>query len=278
MINSISNLLLSLGYKLGQSLQFVYGGLVTLFMVGLSVGLTFFILSLATEFNVLVYIVVSALILKLTFDIKEQWRNALRTKALILSRINPNNTGHFEESGLTSMAVESNDAIITLCVKDLANNASKNVVAPIFYFLFGVPWAVGYRTTSIICEKKNCNSRYRYLGKFVVKLVNILDYIPTRITALLIVVAAFFRKRTKRALDILIRDRRVMPDPNTGRPISAMAGALGVRLDISENRFVGDPQQPLTVSIIDEAIRLFKTTVVLWFLICLAIFLVLFFI
>jgi adenosylcobinamide-phosphate synthase len=175
------------------------------------------------------------------------------------------------------MVAESNETIITICVKDLANNASKNVVAPIFYFLFGVPWAVGYRATSIIGEKMNRNGRYEYLGRFVFKLVNILDYIPARITALLIVIAALFHKQAKKALDILIRDRRVAPDPNAGRPIAAMAGALGVRIDMSENQFVGDPQQPLAVSVIDDAIRLFKTTVLLWFLICLAIFLVLFF-
>ncbi|MEK7850539.1 MAG: cobalamin biosynthesis protein, partial [Deltaproteobacteria bacterium] len=75
------------------------------------------------------------------------------------------------------------------------------------------------------------NEKYRYFGRASARLDDVANYIPARLTALLIVFAAFIlRKDWKGASGIMLRDGRNHPSPNSGYPEAAMAGALGRRL------------------------------------------------
>ncbi|MCL5998085.1 MAG: cobalamin biosynthesis protein, partial [Chloroflexi bacterium] len=95
------------------------------------------------------------------------------------------------------------------------------------------------------------HGRYEYLGKIAARLDDVLNLIPSRITALLIVAASRLAGADpRRAWDILQRDHARTASPNAGHPMSAMAGALGVRLEkvghyrLNEN---GRPPQPVDI-------------------------------
>ena len=112
------------------------------------------------------------------------------------------------------------------------------------------------------------DDRYRWFGWASARLDDVANFLPARITALLLVLSVGIVSRswptTQRALRILLRDGRQHPSPNSGRPEAAMAGALGVQLG-GLNRYdglpierpcLGDPDQPLTRTHIGMALTL----------------------
>jgi adenosylcobinamide-phosphate synthase len=126
-------------------------------------------------------------------------------------------TTTLDESRLAAAAIES-----------LAENASDSFVAPIFYYhLFGLAGASIYRAVNTLDAMLGYHGRYEFLGKVPARLDDALNLIPARLTAALIVIAA----RSSHALAVLRRDRRRTASPNAGYPMSAMAGALNVRLE-----------------------------------------------
>lgn len=110
-----------------------------------------------------------------------------------------------------------------------AENLSDGVIAPLFYLLlFGLPGIVVYKAVntmdSMIAYK---TERYLNFGKTAAIVDDIANYIPARLTALLIVALA---EDKQRAWQCLLRDGDKLESPNAGYPIAAMAGALGVAL------------------------------------------------
>jgi adenosylcobinamide-phosphate synthase len=110
-----------------------------------------------------------------------------------------------------------------------AENLSDGVIAPLFYLLlFGLPGIAVYKAIntmdSMVAYK---TGRYFYFGKTAAIVDDIANYIPARLTALLIVLLA---KDKRRAWRCLWQDGNKLESPNAGYPIAAMAGALGVAL------------------------------------------------
>jgi len=110
-----------------------------------------------------------------------------------------------------------------------AENLSDGVIAPLFYLLlFGLPGIAVYKAIntmdSMIAYK---TERYFYFGKTAAIVDDIANYIPARLTALLIAALA---ENKRRAWHCLFRDGNKLESPNAGFPIAAMAGALGVAL------------------------------------------------
>lgn len=110
-----------------------------------------------------------------------------------------------------------------------AENLSDGVIAPLFYLLlFGLPGIAVYKAIntldSMIAYK---TGRYFYFGKAAAIVDDIANYIPARLTGLLIVALA---EDKQRAWQCLRRDGNKLESPNAGFPIAAMAGAWGVAL------------------------------------------------
>jgi adenosylcobinamide-phosphate synthase len=110
-----------------------------------------------------------------------------------------------------------------------AENLSDGVIAPLFYLLlFGLPGIAVYKAIntmdSMIAYK---SGRYFYFGKAAAIVDDIANYIPARLTALIIVLLA---QDNRLAWQCLWRDGNKPESPNAGYPIATMAGALGVAL------------------------------------------------
>ncbi len=125
--------------------------------------------------------------------------------------------------------------ICEAAVETVAENTSDGVIAPMIYAMVGGPIA-GYlykaanTMDSMIGYK---SARYKNLGWFAAKADDVLNFIPSRLSALLLIGAAWICKGdiyAKNALRIYRRDRNVTESPNAGQCESAMAGALGLRL------------------------------------------------
>ena len=125
-------------------------------------------------------------------------------------------------------------------IETLAESACDGIVAPMMYMaLGGVPLAMAYKAVNTLDSMiGHADQRYFYFGKSAARLDDVANFIPSRLTALAIVIAAGTRRKS--ALDIWWRDRRKHKSPNAGQPESAMAGALRVRLG-GENTYAGEP-------------------------------------
>lgn len=123
--------------------------------------------------------------------------------------------------------------IIRALVETVAENASDGVITPLFYLAVGgPPLAMAYKAVNTLDSMVGYkNERYLYFGRASARLDDIVNYLPARLTALLMVSAAFVMGRDwKSAWRIIVRDGGNHPSPNSGFPEAAVAGALGVRL------------------------------------------------
>lgn len=159
------------------------------------------------------------------------------------------------------------NGIIRAAVETVAENTSDGVTAPIFYM--GIGGAVGgffYKAVntmdSMIGYK---NEKYADLGRCAAKLDDLLNFIPSRLTAVIMcVVSPFIGLDGKNAMRIWKRDRRKHASPNSAQTESACAGALHVRLagdswyfgELHKKPFIGDNDRPVEAEDIRRANRL----------------------
>ncbi len=131
-------------------------------------------------------------------------------------------TAMLDKRGVARAAIES-----------VAENASDGVVAPLLYLALGGPaLAMAYRAVNTLDSMVGYRSeQYRDLGWASARLDDVLNFVPARLTGLLLAGAAWVvTGRGEEALSTMRRDGRKHASPNSGIPEAAMAGALGVRL------------------------------------------------
>ncbi len=122
----------------------------------------------------------------------------------------------------------SDSDINKACVETYAENLSDGVIAPLFYLvLFGIVGAFVYKAINTLDSMVGYrNKKYENFGKFSARLDDVANYIPSRITALLI--ALFFF--SKKAFFGFYKEGKKHESINAGHPISAMALALNIKL------------------------------------------------
>jgi len=144
-----------------------------------------------------------------------------------------------------------NKGILKATIETLAENTSDGIIAPLFYFAIGgLPLAMTYKAINTLDSMVGYrNEKYKNFGWAAAKLDDIVNYIPARITGILIFIATIIliaidrfpnvlrlglsrssRLNSLNCLNIMLRDGRKHLSPNSGIPEAAMAGALGVRL------------------------------------------------
>ena len=123
--------------------------------------------------------------------------------------------------------------ILRATVETVAENLSDGVIAPLFYLALAGPvgMAVYKAINTLDSMVGHKNNRYIDFGMVSARMDDIANFIPARITALLIWIAALLPGfYALRALQVTIRDGANQPSPNSGYPEAAVAGALGVQL------------------------------------------------
>lgn len=162
-------------------------------------------------------------------------------------------------------------------IETVAENTSDGIIAPLFYlFIGGVPLAMAYKAINTLDSMVGYkNERYINIGMVSARLDDIANFLPSRITALLmIVVALFLRLDAKRGFSIMRRDCRKNPSPNSGYPEASMAGILGIQLGgpssyggrIVEKPYIGEPLTSINPEHILTSVRVMYGTSILGFI------------
>jgi adenosylcobinamide-phosphate synthase len=136
--------------------------------------------------------------------------------------------------------------VAAAAVESVAENLADSFVAPLFWYaLLGVPGAVAYRFANTCDAMLGYRGRYEYLGKFAARLDDSLSWLPARLTAAALVSACVLTRTNPRgAWQTMWRHHARTASPNAGWPMSAAAGALGVRLEKLGHYTLGAGQLP----------------------------------
>jgi adenosylcobinamide-phosphate synthase len=200
----------------------------------------------------------TVLLLKPTFAVR-----ALRDAAFALRDALEQGDIARARRGLASLCSRPADALdeealVAATVESVAENASDSVVAPLFFFAcFGLPGAVFYRAANTVDSMMGYHGKLEYAGKAGARLDDLLNLIPARITALLLLFAgALAGADVRGGLRVLLRDGAHTESPNAGRPMAAMAGLLGVRLFKAGHYELGDARHGLRPGHITAAWRI----------------------
>ena len=175
----------------------------------------------------------------------------------------------------------SEEGVVKAAVETVAENTSDGVIAPMIFTAIGGP-VLGFlykavnTMDSMIGYK---NDKYLYFGRAAAKLDDFVNFIPARISAYLMILAAFLGGKDfngKKAKEIFKRDRFNHASPNSAQTESVCAGALGVRLagdasyfgKVLKKPFIGDADRSIERDDIKRACRLMYITAFLCMVIC----------
>ncbi len=169
---------------------------------------------------------------------------ARKKVAMIVGR----DTDRLAEAGICKAAIES-----------VAENMVDGITAPLFWGILTGP--VGAMLYKVINTGDSMfgykNEKYREFGWAAARLDDLVNFVPARLSALIIPLAAFFLKLNwEKSFFILKRDRKNHASPNSGHPEAAVAGALAIELGGSARYFgktvdkptIGEPTTPITAA------------------------------
>jgi len=215
-------------------------------------------------------LLISAYVLKSTFSITCLTDTATRIY------------GHLDRDDIVSAKKElpalvgreperlTKEEMCSATIESIAENFVDGILSPIFYFvLFGLPGALGYKAINTLDSMLGYKNQGDF-GLASARLDDVVNYIPARLSVLFVTIASAFHGSPLAALRISRRDHGQTASPNSGWPMAAMAGALGVSLKKPFCHALGDefalpePQQ------IKRAVQIMRTssiiTIVLAFL------------
>lgn len=195
--------------------------------------------------------------MKVYHALKEKGLEEARTA---VSMIVGRDVERFDEEGVIKAAVET-----------IAENTSDGVIAPLLYMLlFGTLGGVFYKAVNTMDSMLGYkNDRYIYLGRPAAKLDDVINFIPARVAAILMILASFLLGfHSKNAWRIYKRDRFCHASPNSAQTESACAGALEIRLagdawyfgQLYKKPYIGDATRPVEIEDIPRAVRLLYGT------------------
>lgn len=175
-------------------------------------------------------------------------------------------------------AVLDRDGVIRAAVETVAENTSDGVTAPLFYM--GIGGAVGgffYKSVNTMDSMIGYrNEKYIDIGQYAAKLDDVMNYIPSRLTALLMAaVSPVLHLDARNAIRIWKRDRRKHASPNSAQTESACAGALHIRLagdawyfgELHKKPYIGDDDRRIEPDDIRRSNRLMYASSILMLII-----------
>lgn len=168
----------------------------------------------------------------------------------------------------------SPDKIITATIESMSENSSDSIIAPIFWgLILGPAGALAYRVINTMDAMWGYkNDRFIDFGRTAALLDDAVNYLPSRITGVLICLVSILRRgNNPGAWKIMRRDHANNASPNAGYPEAAMAGALGIQLGGTASYFgktinkptIGDKTKDPHKEDISESLKITMATLIL---------------
>lgn len=273
--------------KVGQRKR-ILGLIMVIIVITISAGICFVILHLAYTLNSVLGLIIESVITYQCIATKSLYVESMKVyKALdqdglkagrkAVSMIVGRDTDSLDEAGVIKAAVET-----------VAENTSDGVIAPLIYLAIGGPvLGIVYKAINTMDSMVGYkNDKYIDYGRAAAKLDDVVNFIPSRVSAALMIISCLFLGRDysfSRACKIFFRDRFNHSSPNSAQTESVCAGALGLQLagpasyfgKLVEKKYIGDPIRTIELKDIKRANILMMATAFLCEAICVFILIIL---
>ncbi|WP_234121928.1 adenosylcobinamide-phosphate synthase CbiB [Clostridium hydrogenum] len=160
----------------------------------------------------------------------------------------------------------SESEVIRADVETIAENTSDGVIAPMLYAAIGgAPLAFLYKMVNTMDSMLGYkNEKYLYIGFFPAKTDDVFNFIPARLTGVLMCIASIFRFDAINGLKIMLRDRKNHKSPNCAYPEGAVAGLLKVQLggdnvyfgEVMKKPKIGDKKRELEIEDVKRTVEI----------------------
>ena len=244
--------MISLGEKIllkeksGSRYKFFAGIILNIFVVSITYGLTCLIYKSSKILGV--FTLIEIYLMYTVFSVNSLAREGNRVYNILKE-------GNIERarkdlSYLVSRDTETMDEkmIIRSTMETISENTVDGIVAPMLYmFLGGLPLSMTYKAINTFDSMVGYkNEKYMDFGKFSAKLDDVANFIPARITGILIVIGSIILGYDyKNSLKVFIRDRKNHSSPNSGHAEAGVAGALGVQFGGRVSYFGKEVDKPV---------------------------------
>ena len=246
MINIGEKSLLGKKYKSDRKYKFFAGMILNITVISLTYGITYLIRR--TSENSIILTVAEIYLMYTVFSINSLAREGNRVYNILKE-------GNIERARKDLSYLVSRDTgamdekmIIRSTMETISENTVDGIVAPMLYmFLGGLPLSMTYKAINTFDSMVGYkNEKYMDFGKFSAKLDDVANFIPARITGILIVIASMILGYDyKNSLKIFIRDRKNHSSPNSGHAEAGVAGALGVQFGGRVSYFGKEVDKPV---------------------------------
>jgi adenosylcobinamide-phosphate synthase len=186
-------------------------------------------------------------------------KNDLDDARVKLSMIVKRNTTNLDKQHIISATLES-----------ISENIVDGIIGPLFYFsIFGLLGAFAYRIVNTADSMIGYKTEiFRNVGWFGANCDKTLNFLPSRLTSLVMVFSCIILKEDWRnSIHIMKRDGSKTESPNAGYPMATLAGALGIRFEKIEHYVLGDGNSEINEKHFKSAISIMKITTILFVLI-----------
>lgn len=253
-----------------KALRFFYGFLLiavgTLVMVLIGVGVQRGL----QQCPVMIAIVVQTLVLKCMFSVRSLGSAAHAVAAALRNDDLPSAREQVAYH-LVSRDVSKLDAsqLSAATIESVAENTSDSVIAPLFYFaVAGLPGVLVYRFVNTCDAMLGYRTeKLEWYGKPAARLDDLLNFVPARLTAIIMLFyGLFFARDSRSAVAVWWRDHAVTASPNAGHPMSAAAGVLGVALEKAGHYLLGGQHPKPNVDAIEHSVTLLWSSAVIFVL------------
>ena len=242
----------------GQKSQLAYGAGIALLIPVFWGGPAYLASYGLQQLHPVSYILAGAALLKPTFSVRMLFQVARWLRTLIaagaIAEVRANMPSLVSRN-VDDLTLEQATAAT---VESVSENLTDSIIGPWLAFaLFGLPGAFAYRAVNTLDSMIGYHGRYEFLGKASALLDDLVNLIPARLTALLLLLASFFLpgQRAAAAWRIMWRDHARTASPNAGWTMSVMAGALGVALEKTGYYRLGDATRALQPDDITRALQ-----------------------
>jgi len=216
--------------------------------------------------NLIVYIFVSACLFKSTFALRGLWqavedvRLCLQQNDAAQARLKAKSLVSRDTSGL------SDEQLMSAAVESCAENLCDSFIAPLFYYaILGLPGALIYRIVNTFDAMIGYHGRWEYTGKVAARLDDVLNFIPARLSALLIVAASgICRADAGGSWRTMVGQHSRTASPNAGWTMCSMAGSLGVELEKSGEYTLNGGGAALSGAVISRSQAVMLTSAGIW--------------
>jgi adenosylcobinamide-phosphate synthase len=191
------------------------------------------------------YLLIGPFLLKCCFA----WRSLEEHTRAVVSSVHRDLVQARDRAGMLvsrDTSALGQDQVLSAAYESMTENLVDSIIAPLLYFgVFGLTGAAVYRAANTMDAMLGYRDERARMGWWSARMDDLFNFIPARVTGILLLAYFVMKGRGGPAYHVLIRDRKKRPGINGGIPMAIMAGGVGIRFEKQGVYTIGDGERSL---------------------------------